>query len=168
MNTIYYIKENDQYIEMTRDEYEAKLNNDPSFQKRRFMRCEGALLEVPEDVYETDEKEQQRIKYLERLDEKNDLISYDFWDTEFVQGRDLIPDRNVMSAEDAALNNIFTQKLKKSLQNLSEKDKAFIIALFSGMSEKKMAELIGVVPSTVHKRKKAILSTIKINFFKTF
>ncbi len=161
MNTIYYIKENNQYIEMTRDEYEARLQNDPSFHKRRFIRCTGGLVEVSEDVYKAEEALHQRLIYIARADKKLDIFSYDSWDTDEVEGRSLIADREAVPVEVVATQNVFGEGIRKVLSVLDANDRALIDALFyCDLTEREVAKKFQLSQGVINRRKKRILARL--------
>ena len=77
-------------------------------------------------------------------------------------GQEMIPDREAVSVEDAAIANIFRDKLRYCLALLPDSDRQLISALyFDGFSERKLSEKIGVHHMTIHSRKTAILRTLK-------
>ena len=75
-------------------------------QKKYYIHVPGALVEVSEDVYFAYYQEKRRGRTLREKDERNGAVSYDGLDTPELSGQEMIPDRDAVSVEDAAIANI--------------------------------------------------------------
>ncbi len=74
----------------------------------------------------------------------------------------MIPDRDAVSVEDAAIANILRDKLHYCLALLDEPDRQLIHALyFEGLSERKYAKRVEIPQQTISDRKRRILARLK-------
>ena len=101
-----YVKENNNFIEITNEEHEARKAKDEQYAKRWFIPLQGGLLEVDEQFYIEYYKEYERNRYLAALDRKNKLLSIDAFDSEDDNGVDFIVD------EDEDVERQVTDKFK--------------------------------------------------------
>ena len=74
--------------------------------KKYYINVPGALVEVSEGVYFAYYQEKRRGRTLREKDERNGAVSYDGLDTPELTGQEMIPDRDAVSVEDAAIANI--------------------------------------------------------------
>ena len=131
-------------------------------QKKYYIHVPGALVEVSEDVYFAYYQEKRRGRTLREKDERNGAVSYDELDTPELTGQEMIPDRDAVSVEDAALANILREKLHRCLALLDEPDRQLIQALyFEGLSERKYAKRVEIPQQTISDRKRRILARLK-------
>lgn len=127
----------------------------------RIRSC-GTLVPVTQEVYQVFYQAKRRAKTLYEKDERNGLVSYDGMDTEDTLGEEMIPDRDAISVEDAAIANILRGKLRHCLALLDESDQRLIRALyFEGMSERQLARRTGIPQRTINDRKQRTLRTLK-------
>ena len=130
--------------------------------KKYYIHVPGALVEVSEGVYFAYYQEKRRGRTLKEKDERNGAVSYDGLDTPELTGQEMIPDRDAVSVEDAALANILREKLHRCLALLDEPDRQLIQALyFEGLSERKYAKRVGIPQRTISDRKRRILARLK-------
>ena len=131
-------------------------------QKKYYIHVPGALVEVSEDIYFAYYQEKRRGRTLREKDERNGAVSYDGLDTPELTGQEMIPDRDAVSVEDAALANILREKLHRCLALLDEPDRQLIQALyFEGLSERKYAKRVEIPQQTISDRKRRILARLK-------
>lgn len=131
-------------------------------QKKYYIHVPGNLVEVSEGVYFAYYQEKRRGRTLREKDERNGAVSYDGLDTPELTGQEMIPDRNAVSVEDAAIANILRDRLHRCLAALDEPDRQLIHALyFEGLSEREYSKKIGMHHMTIHSRKVAILRALK-------
>ena len=131
-------------------------------QKKYYIHVPGALVEVSEDIYFAYYQEKRRGRTLREKDERNGAVSYDELDTPELTGQEMIPDRDAVSVEDAALANILREKLHRCLALLDEPDRQLIQALyFEGLSERKYAKRVEIPQQTISDRKRRILARLK-------
>lgn len=130
--------------------------------KKYYINVPGALVEVSEGVYFAYYQEKRRGRTLKEKDERNGAVSYDGLDTPELTGQEMIPDRDAVSVEDAAIANILRDKLHRCLALLDEPDRQLIQALyFEGLSERKYAKRVGIPQRTISDRKRRILDRLK-------
>lgn len=122
----------------------------------------GPLVEVTEEVYRAYHQEERRGRTLEEKDQRNGLVSYDGLDTGELTGQEMIPDRESVSVEDAALGKVMLGRLRRCLALLEEPDRELIQALYFGeLSERKYAKYAGIPQQTISDRKRRILARLK-------
>lgn len=130
--------------------------------KKYYINVPGALVEVSEGVYFAYYQEKRRGRTLREKDERNGAVSYDGLDTPELTGQEMIPDRDAVSVEDAAIANILRDRLYRCLAALDEPDRQLIHALyFEGLSEREYSKKTGMHHMTIHSRKVAILRALK-------
>ena len=130
--------------------------------KRYYIRMSGTLVPVTQEVYQTCHQTKRHAKTLYEKDERHGLISYDGMDTEDTLGEEMIPDRDAVSVEDAAIANILRDKLHRCLSMLDESDRQLIHALFyEGLSERQAANQFHISQQTVNYRKRIALAQLK-------
>lgn len=131
-------------------------------EKKYYIRVPEALVEVPKDIYLAYYQEKRHGRTLNEKDQRNGQMSYDEWDTAEMTGQDMIPDRDAVSVEDAAITNVLSDKLHRCLELLSDSDRQLIFALyFEGLSERQLSVRTGTHHMTIHSRKTAILRALK-------
>ena len=131
-------------------------------QKKYYIHVPGALVEVAEDIYFAYYQEKRRGRTLREKDERNGAISYDGLDTPELSGQEMIPDRDAVSVEDAAIANILRGELRRCLALLDEPDRQLIHALyFEGLSEREYAKRVGVPQRTINDRRHRALRKLK-------
>ena len=131
-------------------------------QKKYYIHVPGALVEVSEDIYFAYYQEKRRGRTLREKDERNGAISYDGLDTPELSGQEMIPDRDAVSVEDAAIANILRGELRRCLALLDEPDRQLIHALyFEGLSEREYAKRVGVPQRTINYRRHRALRKLK-------
>ena len=130
--------------------------------KEYRVRSCGTLVPVTQEVYQAYYQAKRHDKTLCEKDERNGLVSYDGMDTEDILGEEMIPDRDAISVEDAAIANILRGKLRYCLTLLDAPDWELIHALyFEGMSERQLAKRTGIPQRTISDRKQRTLRTLK-------
>ena len=131
-------------------------------QKKYYIPVPGALVAVSEGVYFAYYQEKRRGRTLREKDERNGAVSYDGLDTPELTGQEMIPDRDAVSVEDAAIANILRGELHRCLTLLNEPDRQLIHAIyFEGLSEREYSKKTGMHHMTIHSRKVAILRALK-------
>lgn len=131
-------------------------------QKKYYIHVPGTLVEVSEGIYFAYYQEKRRGRTLREKDERNGAVSYDGLDTPELTGQEMIPDRDAVSVEDAAIANILRGELHRCLALLNEPDRQLIHAIyFEGLSEREYSKKTGMHHMTIHSRKVAILRALK-------
>ena len=130
--------------------------------KKYYIPVPGTLVEVSEGIYFAYYQEKRRGRTLREKDERNGAVSYDGLDTPELSGQEMIPDRDAVSVEDAAIANILRGELRRCLALLDEPDRQLIQALyFEGLSERKYAKRVGIPQQTISDRKRRVLARLK-------
>lgn len=130
--------------------------------KKYYIHVPGALVEVSEGVYFAYYQEKRRGRTLREKDKRNGAVSYDGLDTPELTGQEMIPDRDAVSVEDAAIANILRDRLHRCLDALDEPDRELIHALyFEGLSERKYAKRVGIPQRTINDRRRRVLRKLK-------
>ncbi|NCB42215.1 MAG: sigma-70 family RNA polymerase sigma factor [Clostridia bacterium] len=130
--------------------------------KDLYIRINGELINVSEEVYLTYYRMESRARYLERKDILHGKVLYSDLDTDETTGEEAIPDLDAESVEDAALKAVMLEKMQSSLKFLTTDEQQLIEELFfRNMSERQFSKEIGVPYMTIHDRKVKILDKLK-------
>lgn len=126
-----------------------------------FIPIQGMLMEVTEADYHAFYKSWERVRYLKKLDQKEQLLSIDAFDTEDGNGVDYIPDKKENVA-DTAINRLMWDKLHDCLSALSEEEQTLIRQhYFEGISQVELSEKYGVNQSSISRKISKILLKLK-------
>lgn len=156
-----FILDNGEYIEITNDEHESRLDNDPAYVKRFFIPVQGFLLEVDQEHYEDFYRTKDRLTYLKRLDIKHGLLSIEMFDTETDNGHDYISTTSEDVAEVVA-HTMLLDKLRTVIHTLTDKEKELIDKHFyREIPQTVLAEELGISQQAVSKRIAKICAKIK-------
>ena len=119
-------------------------------------------VEVTQKVHYAYHSAERHLRTLNDKDKRNGKISYDNLDTEDSLGEEMIPDRDAVSVEDAAIALVMNQQLHQALQLLPESERELIYAIyFQELSERKLSKLMGIHYMTIHSRKVKILKKLR-------
>lgn len=126
-----------------------------------IIRVQGSLVEVTEEVYRVYYGVERHLLTLDEKDERNGKTLYSDLDTMEVLGEEMLPDRNAVSVEDAAIALVLHDQLHRALDLLPPSERKLINALyFEGLSERQISKRAGVHYMTVHNRKIRILKKL--------
>ena len=124
-----------------------------------IITVDGENVEVSAEVYRAYSKADRRERYCDEQ-EAGMMLSLEQLDEDGVS-ISLMAGQHPESAENAAMRKILGEQAIEALLTLDKEDRRLIKAVvIDGKPEKDYAEVIGVVQSTVHKRKKRILKKI--------
>ena len=134
--------------------------------KQFFIRVDGQLVPVTEEVYREYHKMKHRELYLIERDAAHGTVLYSEMDTDEMTGEDTIPDINAKSVEQTVVDGIMSEKLRGSLNLLSDNERKLIDDLFfsndgAGMSEREYSIVSGIPQKTINDRKNRILAKLK-------
>ena len=116
------------------------------------------LVEVTKDIYTVYYQMRRREHYLEERDLKNGLIYYSSWDTENMNGEELLVDKSG-SIEDVIFNDI---RYKNIISFINKNDKRDILKLsIFGKTETQIAAILGVSQPYVSKEKAKLILALK-------
>lgn len=129
--------------------------------KDLYIKINGELINVSEEVYLTYYRMESRERYLDRKDILHGKVLYSNLDTDETLGEEGIPDLNTESVEDAAVRRIITDKLHQCLDRLTAEERDLIIRIyFQEKSEVRLAKELGVLQQTINYRKQKILKKL--------
>ncbi|WP_019680631.1 hypothetical protein [Ruminococcus flavefaciens] len=152
------------YREVSKEFVKKYIKSFPEGERAYFINLGYAIMETNEESYRDYYKEVARIKYLEKLDAKNGLMSYTALNTDEFNGADIVVD-TAEPLEDKSLRNQMIEKLPEALSVLSDAEKEYIELLYyKEMTERQAAEAIGIAQPPFHRRKNRILKKLS-NFF---
>ena len=156
-----YVKENDNFIEITNEEHESRKATDEQYAKRWFVPLQGCLLEVDERFYIEYYKEYERNRYLAALDRKNRILSIEAFDTEDENGVDFIVDEDE-DVEKQVTDKLMAEKLRSVLLLLSEDEQLLIQRhYYENIPETELAKIYGVTQQAISKKMIKIRAKLK-------
>ena len=156
-----FIKENDNYIEITNAEHEKRKATDEQYAKRLFVPLHGCLLEVDEQFYIEYYKEYERNRYLAALDRKNRILSIEAFDTEDENGVDFIVDEDE-DIEKQVTDKLMAEKLRSVLLLLSEDEQLLIQRhYYENIPETELAKIYGITQQAISKKMIKIRAKLK-------
>lgn len=125
-----------------------------------FINLGYAVMETDEENYRSFHKERARERYLAKLDNDNQLLSYNALDNEEFQGSDIVLDSSEPLDEQVIRKDLIS-KLLDIIDSLQDRDKVLIKNIFlAGLSERELSRITGVPLMTINNRKKRILKKI--------
>lgn len=129
--------------------------------KDLYIKINGELINVSEEVYLTYYRMESRARYLDRKDILHGKVLYSNLDTDETLGEEGIPDLNTESVEDAALRRIMTDKLCQCMERLTAEERDLITKIyFQEKSEVQLAKEMGMLQQTINYRKQKILKKL--------
>ena len=156
-----YVKENDNFIEITNEEHESRKATDEQYAKRWFVPMQGCLLEVDEQFYIEYYKEYERNRYLAALDRKNRILSIEAFDTEDENGVDFIVDEDE-DVEKQVTDKLMAEKLRSVLLLLSEDEQLLIQRhYYENIPETELAKIYGITQQAISKKMIKIRAKLK-------
>ena len=156
-----YVKENDNFIEITNEEHESRKATDELYAKRWFIPLQGCLLEVDEQFYIEYYKEYERNRYLAALDRKNRILSIEAFDTEDENGVDFIVDEDE-DVEKQVTDKLMAEKLRSVLLLLSEDEQLLIQRhYYENIPETELAKIYGITQQAISKKMIKIRAKLK-------
>ena len=156
-----YVKENDNFIEITNEEHESRKATDEQYAKRWFVPLQGCLLEVDEQFYIEYYKEYERNRYLAALDRKNRILSIEAFDTEDENGVDFIVDEDE-DVEKQVTDKLMAEKLRSVLLLLSEDEQLLIQRhYYENIPETELAKIYGITQQAISKKMVKIRAKLK-------
>ena len=156
-----YVKENDNFIEITNEEHESRKATDEQYAKRWFVPLQGYLLEVDEQFYIEYYKEYERNRYLAALDRKNRILSIEAFDTEDENGVDFIVDEDE-DVEKQVTDKLMAEKLRSVLLLLSEDEQLLIQRhYYENIPETELAKIYGITQQAISKKMIKIRAKLK-------
>ena len=129
--------------------------------KKYIVRVQGTVVEVTEEVYRAYYSIERQLLTVDEKDARNGKVLYSDLDTDEMLGEDMIPDRDTVGVEDAAIARILHDQLHRALNLLLPTEQKLIYEIyFQGLSERQIAKRSGVHYMTIHNRKVRILKKL--------
>lgn len=128
-----------------------------------YIPIDGSLIEVEESVYRAYYKMKRRERDLEERDRDNGVLSYNALDDGGILGEAAFEDPAVGSMEDLALAKELIDQLHRCIAMLPKAERELIKAIyFEGSTEKEYASKAKMSQAAVSKKRKKILSKMKM------
>ena len=142
-----------------KNEFESEeciMKND---RKKYFIKIQGVLVEVTDEIYIAYYGMERKEKYLIEKDKAHGLLHYDSWDSQEANGVDFIRD-NTINVEEEALKNTAVLDIWSYIAQIE--DKYHICeGIANGNTEKEIANKANVTQQAIHKNKKRVLNSLK-------
>lgn len=149
------------YEEIQYKDLKEKRKRFITYKNKKFIKIEDSLLEVSKKEYEIIESEDQRRKYVKRI-EKKKVISYDNKDENGTVLINSIKDVNY-DIESEVERKLEIERLKKALLQLDAEEYKLIKELFyKEIPLREYARINGIPFTTVQGRKDKIIKKLKI------
>lgn len=155
-----FIKDNENYIEITNEEHERRKTTDNTYGKRKFIPLHGMLMEVNEEFYKDFYRQKDRDEYL-TWRTKNKDVSYNDYDTEDCSGEEILvaPDEDVATQ---VTDKLMIEKLRSVLPLLSEEERLLIHRhYFENIPETELEKIYGISQQGISKRIKKIREKLR-------
>lgn len=128
----------------------------------RYIKIRGRLIAVSEEVYYAYYHMSRQNRTQMEKDGRRRVASYDALDTNDSLGVDLLLDEDTPSVEDIVIANIMAEKLHRSLVLLPDGERKLLEQIyFPDMTERQVAQTLGIPHMTVHNRKIKALRKLK-------
>lgn len=151
------------YTEVTKEFVEGYIKGCGE-DKPFFINLGHSIMETTEEHYRSFYAEYERQKYLDKLNAKNNLMSYDALDTDEFQGADVAVDTSE-PFEEVIQRKMMIAKIPEALSTLTPKERRLIEQIyFEHRSERDLSLEYGVSHTAIQKRRKRILLKLE-NFF---
>lgn len=148
------------YEEIQYKDLKEKRKRFITYKNKKFIKIENSLLEVSKREYEIIESEDQRRKYVKRI-EKKKVISYDNKDENGTVLINSIKDVNY-DIESEVERKLEIERLKKALLQLNDDEYKLIKELFyKEIPLREYARINGIPFTTVQGRKDKIIKKLK-------
>ncbi len=148
------------YEEIQYKDLKEKRKRFITYKNKKFIKIEDSLLEVSKKEYEIIESEDQRRKYVKRI-EKKKVISYDNKDENGTVLINSIKDVNY-DIESEVERKLEIERLKKALLQLNDDEYKLIKELFyKEIPLREYARINGIPFTTVQGRKDKIIKKLK-------
>ena len=156
-------------------EYTSNGRKNTHFYKTTTEEDGGAevFVEVPKDKLKTTRREQRRGQYIAERNSKAKVSVVSLYELESGDdcdsGEEVVYDRCEETVSEIVEGSLELEQLHQAIKELSREEFDLLQLLYCSskpMSERKVAELIGVSHQMVHKRQKSIIKKLK-NFFES-
>lgn len=133
-----------------------------SEEKPYQIKIEKQLVDVTEEVYLTYYRMNRYERFVEEQDVIHEILYYNGFDTEKINGVDMLYDKDAKSVEEIAVDRYLFRKLNEGIKELNETEQKIVDLLFlENMTEREAAESCGISQPAVHKCKNKILNKLR-------
>jgi RNA polymerase sigma factor (sigma-70 family) len=130
--------------------------------KHYFIRVDGELTPVTEELYRAYHQMARRERYLEERDLTHGKVLYADMDTAETTGEDMIPDLDAVPAEDEAIRNVLIEAMRECVALLDRDERALIHAVYTrGLSQREAAALFGISQPALKKRHDKVIAKLR-------
>lgn len=133
-----------------------------SEEKPYQIKIEKQLIDVTEEVYLTYYRMKRYERFVEEQDVIHEVLYYSGFDTEKMNGEDMLYDKDAKSVEEIAVDHYIFRRLTEGIKELDETEQKIVELLFlENMTEREAAESCGISQPAVHKCKIKILNKLR-------
>jgi len=158
-----FIQQNGTYIELSYGEFREREKLDPAYANKLFFPIQGVLLEVDMENYKLLYREQERFRYLTKLDYKQVMISLNELPAE-VLGSWPEEESNVTNIVE---KRVMIEQMHKLIRLLSTNEQQLLkMVFYDGYSLRKIEERTGIPRATLNYRLHKILFKLRKMFQK--
>ena len=130
-------------------------------QQTYFLRLYDTAFPVSQEQYQDYYREQNRWRYLQKLDSKYRLTYYHALDTDEYTGEEILDDGSP-SVADVVERKFLLEQLMQCMNQLSPEEKMLLQELYlKGRTIREVSQKLGISLATVHYRKEKVLSKLK-------
>lgn len=149
------------YEQITYKELKQKRKKDITYKNKKFIQVDDNLIEVSNAEHKIMEAEEQRLKYINRIEKKLNILSYDKKNDNQTYLKDIIANSNY-DIEFEVESKIEVEQLKKALLKLNKEEYRLIKALFyEGKTTREYAKSLGIPFTTIQSKKNNIIRKLK-------
>lgn len=128
----------------------------------KYIKIRGELVAVTEEVYLAYYRQARKARFSCEKHQNQGVVSFQDLDTDEMKGEDTIPDLTSPSVEDAVIARIMSEKLHRCLALLPNGERSLLEKIyFVEMSERQVAQSLGIPYMTVHNRKVKALRKLR-------
>lgn len=136
-------------------------------QQTYFLRLYDISFPVSREQYQDYYKEQNRWRYLQKLDSKYRLTYYHALDTDEYTGEEILDDESP-SVADVVEQKLLLEQLMRCINQLSPEEKMLVEELYlKGKTEREVGTMLNMHHTTIHYRKEKLLLKLKARLLGT-
>lgn len=131
--------------------------------EKYIIRIQGKLIEVSEDVYFAYFRMERQERWQEEKKASHEVMSYDALDNGETVGLESIADTASPSLEEISIANELRDRIRYAVDALPRAERELIQAIYyDGMTEREYAKQRGISQMGANKRRRKILSKLKL------
>lgn len=153
-----FVMENGRYTEITNEEHCHRQAKDADYRKKHFIPVDDCLMEVTYEEYKSFYRDKEHREYMKKRDKQHGVMLFGNLTELLIAAEKEGISKEIEEKE--YRENI--QKLKELIQLLDKKDRSVINAIFfERLTERKLAERMGISQPVLHRKKVRILKKLK-------